>query len=40
MQVWLEFARWHAAEGGSGPAAAATVLGQGRKVRQHISDLI
>ncbi|EIE19849.1 Suf-domain-containing protein, partial [Coccomyxa subellipsoidea C-169] len=30
-EVWLEFARWQAAEGGSGPAAAASVLGQGRK---------
>ncbi|CAL8466443.1 g5979 [Coccomyxa elongata] len=29
--VWLEFSRWHAAEGGSGPAAAASVLSQGRK---------
>lgn len=32
MQVWLEFARWQAADGGSGPATAANVLSQGRKV--------
>jgi len=31
-QVWYDFARWHSAEGGSGPAAAAAVLARGRLV--------
>lgn len=31
-QVWYDFARWHSAEGGSGPAAAAAVLARARQV--------
>ncbi|KAK9838494.1 hypothetical protein WJX81_002771 [Elliptochloris bilobata] len=30
-EVWYDFARWHSAEGGSGPAAAAAVLARARQ---------
>ena len=31
-QVWLEYARWHAADGGGGPQQAASILARARKV--------
>ena len=30
-QVWYDFALWHSAEGGSGPAATAAVLARARQ---------
>ncbi len=32
VQVWVEYARWHAADGGAGPQQAASVLTRARKV--------
>ena len=32
LQVWHEYARWHASEGGGGAGTAASVLHKGRKV--------
>ncbi len=32
VQVWVEYARWHAADGGGGPQQAASILVRARKV--------
>ena len=32
VQVWVEYARWHAADGGGGPQQAASILARARKV--------
>lgn len=32
VKVWVEYARWHAADGGGGPQQAASVLTRARKV--------
>ena len=34
-QVWYAYSRWHAAEGGGGPAAATAVLARATKVRAY-----